>query len=388
MSSQLGGHLIVRDLPDRTCLRVEGRRGRARILVGFLRHAVRAADADPMLAGHSIHWESREICRALLDLGFDVDVIDIGAPPPVAETPYVASLTLHDHLLKIQPALARDAIKMMWMTGSHPAFQNAAELERIRLLEARRDCAYEPKRQIANVAGELAAIDLADRCLLVGNEITRATYPPEWHAKMELIAVSAANVHRPKVPGAFVPPNREFVWYSASGAVLKGLDLVLEVFAAGEYPLLHVIGSVEREEDFLNIYHAELDGHPRILRHGFLRGDHPRLAEVFARSVAVLHPSASEGMSGSVAHCLQVGLYPIVSRTSGIDLPPGAGIYLDACSVETVAGAVERVLSTPATVLAEQIGRIQQVALERHSRQSFTRRLLDVFGSWLAHVPR
>ncbi|MBL8689940.1 MAG: glycosyltransferase [Rhodospirillaceae bacterium] len=380
--------LLIQDLPDRTCLRIDGRQSSASILVGFLRHAARALGDDPMLLGHSIHWESREICRVLVALGFDVDVIDIGSPPPATERPYAASLTLHDHLLKVGPVLAPNAVKMMWMTGSHPAFQNSAEMERIQRLEERRGCVYEPKRQIANVPGELAAIELADRCLLVGNATTLSTYPAGWHRKMELIAVSAAGVHAPKDPTGFVPPSREFVWYSSSGAVLKGLDLVLDVFAARRFPTLHVIGSVEREEDFLNIYHAELDGHPRIRRHGFLRGDDPRLAEVFGRSVAVLHPSASEGMSGSVAHCLQIGLYPIISRTSGIDLPEGAGAYLDACTAPAIEGAVEKVLAMPTPVLAEEIGRIQRVALERHARPSFTSRLLDVFGRWLAHLPR
>ena len=71
--------LLIQDLPDRTCLRIDGRQSRASILVGFLRHAARALGDDPMLLGHSIHWESREICRVLVALGFDVDVIDIFA---------------------------------------------------------------------------------------------------------------------------------------------------------------------------------------------------------------------------------------------------------------------------------------------------------------------
>jgi glycosyltransferase involved in cell wall biosynthesis len=164
--------------------------------------------------------------------------------------------------------------------------------------------------------------------------------------------------------------------------VLKGLDLLLDLFTTREWPALHVVGTFDREEDFLNIYHAELE-HPRVRFHGFLRGNDPALAQIFDRCVAVVHPSATEGMAGSVAHCLQVGLYPIISRVSGIDLPAGCGRYLEQCTPEEIARAVEEVLHRPADELAREIAQTQQMALERFSRETFSRRLREVFDRWL-----
>ncbi len=370
--------------PDRTSLRIEGGAARGTAIVAISRDAARADDDARLMHAHSIFWESRETCRAFLDLGFDVDVIDLGAPLPAGGGPYHASLTLHFQLLMVEAALAPNAVRITWLTGSHPRVQNARELERIRALEQRRDCVYEPKRQREHVDAELEAIERSDHCVLVGNSVTLNTYPRRWHSKMRLFDVSAANVGFVKSGDMLVPAEREFVWFSASGAVLKGLDLLLDLFSTRDLPTLHVVGSLDGEEDFRNIYHAELSGHPRIRYHGFLHGNDPALAEVFRRSVAVLHPSASEGMAGSVAHCLRVGLYPVVSRTSGIDLPPGCGRILDGCTPEEIEIAVTDVLAAPEGELRREVATLQSMAAERFSPETYAGLLRDVIGDCLS----
>jgi hypothetical protein len=372
------------EAPDRTCLRLTGTARRGTAIVAISREAARATDEDRLMYAHSIFWEAREIYRAFLDLGYDVDVIDLGATLPAGGGPYQASLTFHFQLLMVEPALSPGAIRITWLTGSYARVHNARELLRVRALEQRRDCQYEPKRQVPHVDAEIEAIERSDHCVLIGNAVTLDTYPRRWHRKIEPFAVSAANVGYTKPASALVPREREFAWFSASGAVAKGLDLLLELFAARSFPTLHVIGAIDGEEDFLNIYHAELGGHPRIRRHGFLHGNDPALAAIFARCVAVLHPSATEGMAGSVAHCLQVGLFPVVSRVSGIDLPPGCGRYLEACTIEEIEVAVTDVLEMPEAELHGQIAAVQAMAKDRFSREFYARRLREVFGGWLA----
>ncbi|MBI1778533.1 MAG: glycosyltransferase [Proteobacteria bacterium] len=374
----------ITETGDCTRLRLVGPISRGTVLVGLVRDAAKAADDDPLLFAHSIFWESREICRAFLSLGFDVDVIDFEAPMPRSAARYVATLTLHHHLVALKPALPANAINIMWLTGSHPEVQNARERQRIQALEARRDCVYQPKRQIPKAAVEVVALDMADHCALIGNQVTLATYPRHLQAKAELFCVSAANIGHIKSASMFVPEPREFVWFAASGAVLKGLDLLLELFSAKELPTLHIVGLLDQEEDFLNIYHAELDNHPRIRRYGFLRGSDPKLAAIFDRCVAVIYPSASESMSAAVAHCLQVGLYPIISRATGIDLPSGCGRYLEQCSIEEIDAAVTDVLQKSDADLRSEIATLQAMALERFSREAFRARLLEVFARWLA----
>jgi glycosyltransferase involved in cell wall biosynthesis len=380
----LGTAYSILDTPDRTCLRIDTGAQRGTAIIAISREAARAGDDARLMFAHSIFWESREIYLSFLDLGFDVDVIDLGAPAPAGAGPYQASLTFHFQLLMVEAVLAPGAIRITWLTASHAPIRNAREIKRIRALEQRRDCQYEPKRQVAHVDAELEAIERADHCILIGNAVTLGTYPKRWHKKIEPFAVSAANIRHVKPPAAYIPTPREFIWYSASGAVMKGLDLLLDLFASRQLPTLHVVGALDGEQDFLNVYHSELDGHTRIRMHGFLHGDDPKLAEIFDRCIAVVHPSADEGMAGSVAHCLRVGLFPVISRVTGLDLPPGCGRYIEDCTIEEIEVAVGDVLEMPETDLRNQIGTMQAMAHERFSRESYGRRLREVFGRWLA----
>lgn len=347
-----------------------------------MRYPLTLAEDNPALRGHSLFWEMREICRTLCRLGFEVDMIDMGEHPPPRYPGYQGIVSIHDGLWRYAQSLPGHARKMMWMTGSHPEFQNRREMERLHALESRRNCVCIPRRQIPNPATEVASMAMADHCALVGNETTRATYPVSLHAKIELIQVSA-EASRPKPTSRMAPSPREFVWLSSSGAILKGLDILLDLFSSHMWPTLHIIGPIEQEEDFANIYHAELEEHPRIKRHGFRLADDPELLRIFDLAAIVLHPSASEGMSGAVSHCLQAGLYPIISRASGIDLPAGCGRYLETCTHDEVAAAIQEVLSLDDARLVSEIEQTQAMAIARLSRNAFSQRLAAMFGTWL-----
>ena len=115
---------------DRTCLRLEGGSRRGTALIGIPRDAVRARDTDPLLFNHSLFWETRELVHTYLRLGFDVDVIDFGAPLPAGGGPYQTSLTFHHQLHMIESALVPGAIKVNWLTASNPIVRNARETVR------------------------------------------------------------------------------------------------------------------------------------------------------------------------------------------------------------------------------------------------------------------
>jgi isocitrate/isopropylmalate dehydrogenase len=68
---------------------------------------------------------------------------------------------------------------------------------------------------------------------------------------------------------------------------------------------------------------------------------------------------------------LQLGLYPIVSRETGITLPDGCGIYLTDCSVADIESAVRRVGDAGPREVAQQTRVVQDDASRRYSRAAF-----------------
>ncbi|MBM3532690.1 MAG: glycosyltransferase [Alphaproteobacteria bacterium] len=354
-----------------------------RALVSFHRAPLLLGEDHPALGYHSAYLDAREVARLLMQRGYALDVVDTGDDVARPEGTFDLVFGVHDDLLRCRDNARPGARRIQWMTGRHPAVQNAAEQARIAALIARRGGAYAPKRRIERVETELDAIRLADSGILIGNRATLATYPEEWQGKIRLIPVCAGRIRAPKPRERLVPAEREFLWLNSFGAVLKGLDLALEAVLADERLILNIVGHVDQEEDFLGIYREALSGHPRIRRHGYLPTDARTFQAVAERCAAFLLPSASEGMSASAATCLQLGLYPVLSRESGIDLPAGSGRYLETCSIEEIGRAMADVLAMDVGSLATQIAVCQRQALALYSRASTTRRLDGILAELL-----
>jgi tetratricopeptide (TPR) repeat protein len=352
-------------------------------LVSFLREHVVFDDAYEHFWTTSIHWESREICRILLELGYDLHVINTQAPAPERPERHDVVFTGPPELLRLAPAIPREAVKIGLLTGSSPDFQDAAEAARIAALQARRPGPYAAKRTVGK-DGMFAGIEAADRLLLIGNAQTLSTFPERYRGKIEPIRVSASPLAFIKPAAELVPKEREFLWYFGHGAVLKGLDLLLEIFSRQETWTLNVVGLVLDEPDFLALYGNELLRHKQILFHGHLRGNSPELARIHRRSLAFVAPSASEGMSNACATCMTAGLYPILSRTTGIDLPDGLGLYLERCSIPEIEAAIGRVHAMEADALARDIGKIQAYAQDAFGRAAYAREMRRLLGSIVA----
>ena len=89
-------------------------------------------------------------------------------------------------------------------------------------------------------------------------------------------------------------------------------------------------------------------------------------------------------MSPSCATLLQVGLYPIISRETGISLPDGAGIYLEQSSNREIHEAILRVAGAPHAQLERELEEIQGDALSRYSRGSFATNIRSYLRNVLA----
>jgi hypothetical protein len=372
---------------DCTRLRPAAAAPKGIVLVAFHREPALFDDGWEHFQVTSINWESREVCRLFLRLGYAVDVVGFKSGVPALGADYRAIFTVAGFLARNDKALPRSATRIVIMTMSSPEFQNQAEGERIAELARRRPGAYAGKRAMSDADDYVRSLELADVGILIGNAVTLATYREDLRAKLTPITVTASRVACIKEPADYVPASREFLWYFGHGAVLKGLDLLLEVFSRQDRWTLNVVGHVAYEPDFDQLYFDELYRNPRIRMLGHLRGDSPILADACRRSFCFIAPSASEGMSNAVATCLQIGLYPILSRRTGIDLPEGCGLYLDELTERAIAAAVARVHAMDESEVKRQIGVIQTDALARYSRERYSRDMGRILGAALAKAP-
>jgi hypothetical protein len=194
--------------------------------------------------------------------------------------------------------------------------------------------------------------------------------------KFELVTVSASHLDKTvKSRDQFAPAKREFLWFFGGGAIHKGLDLLLEVFPRHPDMILNVVGDVTSEVDFVEIYQRELLHTPNIHYHGYMIPSTSKFKNVVESTFCFIAPTCSESISSAVVTCLQIGLYPIISRDTGVDLPYGCGVYLEDCSLEEIEDAVINVYNLPAAEIIRQIAVIQEEALHNYSRGKFREKM-------------
>ena len=344
---------------------------RGRFLFGYDAGSVLLPETDERFRRHSNQWESRAIARALLKRGFAVDLVGINDPWPDAGA-YVGVLCLHGALRRHAQQLRPDCRRIMLLTGSSPDFQNRQEDLRRRDLLARSGIEAPPVRRLSDVEGELASLRMADVCWLLGNQVTHATYEADVQPKIRLLAPSGSQLRDSNDAAAEPEPGR-WLWFSGLGAVLKGLDRVVEIFLRRPDWRLDIVGPAAEEPWFQSAYGARLAQSANIALHGTLSPVSFDFAELAAACIGHLAPSASEGLSTAAVTCIQAGLYPVISRECGIDLPAGCGEVLDDSGLAAIEAAIERVHRLTPEERRRQIAEMTVDARKRFSRVVFLR---------------
>jgi glycosyltransferase involved in cell wall biosynthesis len=233
------------------------------------------------------------------------------------------------------------------------------------------------------------SLEAADACSLLGNERTRETYPEKYWHKMELVTVSASEVGKQaKKMRESVPPKREFLWFFGSGAVHKGLDLLLEVFARHPELQLHVVGAIAPEEDFYELYKEELTATKNIHNHGYLFPSSAEFQGLLKDVFCFVAPTCSEGISPSVVTCLQLGLYPVISLDTGVTLPDGCGLYIESLTIDEVEKHVLAAMELKDDEIIHQVQKTQADALARFSRSAFKSQMEGFITRTLVRLER
>jgi glycosyltransferase involved in cell wall biosynthesis len=350
-------------------------RVRGRALLAYLRAAAGLDnDAAAVLGGHSNQWESRLFAVTLSHFGFDVDVIDFDDRSVEIRDRYDVVVAIDGRLLELA-SMTRPGRALIHLTGSYPPFQNAAERRRLDELQARRGVVCAPRRTVADEETFVQALHAADACSLLGNPFTLSTFPDGLRPKMTLLPVTGSRLRWIKSGVDLVPETREFLWFFGSGAVHKGLDRVLEAFARRPDLTLHVVGNIAAEHDFLEAFSTELSALDNIHYHGMLDPQSDAFVDVLRRCVAFVAPSCSESTSTAAVTMLQAGLFPILSRETGVSLPASTGLYLDTCSADEIEAAATDVFRRPRESLLAEIDCARSWALTAHSRDRFATEL-------------
>jgi glycosyltransferase involved in cell wall biosynthesis len=306
------------------------------VAISYLSWPFRETNTAGKAKGHTNAAEVVIMAESWRDLGFRVEIVDWGNRHYVPPSDCRVAIDIDRNLERWEPLLPPGCRKIFHATGPKWIDVNLAELGRLQAIRERKGVTLQPRRQVEFCR----SAEIADRIVVLGNNYTASTFAPDKKL-VTRIPISSAYEFACPSRRDFASAKKQFLWICSYGMVWKGLDLVLEAFAAMPDLHLTVCGRPEKEDDFFRLYRTELTETPNIKLLGWMDMGSGRFAEIAGTHAAVVHAASSEGGAGSVIHCMHAGLVPICTRETSVDLE-GFGVPIRAGTVAAVQEACRK----------------------------------------------
>ena len=340
------------------------------VLVSYLTRPFTLAPWEHMTDPHTNYWECAEIARLFFERGYDVDIINWNDVHFVPKKPYKAIVDTHQNIARLAPLLPANCKKVIHITFS--LRQNDAEKERLQSLLNRRGVTIAPTRTEV-ISNNLAYADFLEG---FGNSTVHRSYAtfqkPIYHIPIS-VAVTFPFPEKKDLAQA----RTHFLFFGGGGAILKGLDLIIEAFADLPELHLHIIGPAVYEPEFEKIYAREVAlpnihryHRPRINSRGVMTVDGVPFIDIANQCATMIYPSASEGTSGAVVQVMHTGVIPIVTPETGLaDNAPVR--IIKAPTVESIQRVALEIAHTDPTILKKEAFGVWNYANTHHTKETF-----------------
>ncbi len=349
---------------------------RGRAIFSFIIDPFLLPDGREPSHDHTHDWESLEMAKALVERGYRVDVIHWSNTrwQPPAGARYDLLIDVRVNMERLAPLVDPGCLRLFHAETAHRSVHDREQRRRHQALEARRGVVLAPNRLLE----PNRAIETADAMTVLGNQFTIESYAfankPVWR-----VPISSPYLYR--LPRRdWSTARRTFLWFGSGGLVHKGLDLVLEAFAAMPDLELWVAGPIERERAFERLYARELYHLPNIHTVGWLDVTSAAFETIAERAGALIYPSCSEGGGGSAITMMHAGLVPILTPAASVDLDGSYGLEIAEATVSGVQEAAQRFAALEPAEAEAMAGAAWEHARAHHTRATFAagwRRALD-----------
>lgn len=325
----------------------------------FDRNVLIAYITNPFISG--VHFsqsntaESLAMASRFKELGYNVDVVPHNYSKRIDYKKYDIVFGFGAAFSGSFYRTNENQSRIYYGTGMHPYYSNVRTLERIKNVHIKTGVLMPESGRIVS-EDYLPQTTLADGLIILGNDITRATYAKFFNGPIKTIPVSYFKLYDYKEVVKnknFNNARKHFLFFSGSGMIHKGLDLLLDVFKEMPNIDLHICGSVEGEKRFANTYRDELANFKNIYTYGYTRYDSDNFLQLLKQCAFFISPSCSEGMNTSMVNAIgNGGLIPIATKQNGIDMTDLSVEIRDA-DVESVRRAIAQALAISGAELKE-----------------------------------
>lgn len=288
-----------------------GKKGR--ILMSYIIEPFKAIPSKGFSTFHTMYWECYEIARLFSERGYEVDIVNPKKISFVPKKKYAVCFDSGDKFERWSKFLPADCKKIYPILMSNWKEYNEAENIRLENLRKRRGVSLLPRRRLNPTRNP----DLADYLVGFGNKTVFASFA-QFAKPIVFIPISAVIQYDFPENKNWGKAKKNFLWIGGGGAVLKGLDVVLEAFSKTPDLDLHVCGPISAEKDFMTEYDKELNKTPNIHVYGRIDVAGQKFREIISACGAVVYPSGGDGTSGAIVQAMHAGLIPLISHETGV----------------------------------------------------------------------
>jgi len=160
-------------------------------------------------------------------------------------------------------------------------------------------------------------VKISDLLLVIG---TKKTFSNETYLKLEKPIFDYVPLIKKR---AFTLDSKKslnnFICFAGNGFIVKGVDLVVDIFLDLPHLNLEIYGP-NNDSLFFKYYSEKIKNSPNIKYRGFIDVKSKEFENVCNRNSFQIFLSCSEGMATSVLTCIRYGIVPIVTYETSIDV--------------------------------------------------------------------
>ncbi len=321
---------------------------------------------NAVLTSHQNQWQVKEFARLIGEFGFNVDVINYDETIKLSKN-YDLVIDLHPGLNRsYQYHMSDSCLKVAYISSTNPTFSNMTEASRLEQLFRRKGVKLKQRRYVPPFNKQ--EFESFDAMFFIGNRYNLKTFEEFNLKKIFLIKNTGFEFLYNHDFQEKSPQN--FLFLGSKGQVVRGLDLLLEVFSNNKHLNLYVCGFFKSEKDFCKLYKRELFESHNIFPIGLVDIASKQFKQIIKICSYMILPSSAEGISGSVLTAMSAGLIPIVSRETGFE--EGEVHFLPDCNLETISEAVNRYSKKNLEWISQEAIRVMRTVKERYSEREYT----------------
>ena len=311
--------------------------------------------------------ESAAIVSALVRCGCRVDVARYDCERGIrTDYDYVIGQGI---AFRNASALNPKAKRILYLTENPPALSFEKEKERIAYFEERHHIKTDLSRSGRFFKEE--DFERLEACIFIGN--------PSDADKINGIktyTIRPTGIINPLFNSYmrnFDEAKKRFMWIGSSGAIHKGLDILLDVFSNHPELELYVLGLNESDRRLL----SGMMGN-NVTNCGYIRIVGEEFAELVSKCGFVVLPSCSERLATSVITGMNHGLIPLVTHETSIEAPVGE--VFKTFKVADVEETLVRWSNKETAFLKEESEKTLNFARDTYNIPKYSRRITDIFS--------